>query len=216
MSGEGNERKRKRGEVTIMAQWWGGCSTLPGRACGSGSGGFPECAEGAFDDGGGVPGGGFVFPTGAERADPLRIGFAGVVEPVGDGVANVFGGIGSEWFEDGEAGGGIGFELGDVAAPDPARAGGFGGEASEVGVGLGGPWDKEGDGVGKVGGDVVADGEPCHFADAHVMVGGERADSGEPCWEVEGGVLADEGGGPCAGDVGCLSDEGAGESVAGA
>lgn len=157
-----------------------------------------------------------MFPACAEGADPLRVGFAGVVEPVGDGVADVFGGVGAEWFEDGEAWGGVGFELGEMAAPDPAWAGGFGGEAAEIGVGFGGPRDEETDGVGKVGGDVVADGEPCHFADAHVVVGGERAETGESCGEVEGGVLADEGGGPCAGDVGGLRDERAGEGVAGA
>ncbi len=47
------------------------CNTFRQRAGGRESGGFAERAEGAFDDGGGFRGGGFVCPAGAEGADPF-------------------------------------------------------------------------------------------------------------------------------------------------
>ncbi|MFN8536711.1 MAG: hypothetical protein U0232_04450 [Thermomicrobiales bacterium] len=107
------------------------------------------------------------------------MGAAEVVEVVGDGAADVFGGVAVEGVRDGEgwSRGGRGWW---GPARGEARPGAFAGEAAHMLVGVGGPGEDGGEGAVEVGGEEGADGE----------LGGEaRGEVGE---EGEAGV---EGGG---------------------
>ena len=175
-----------------------------------------EGAEGAAADPGGLGGWGFVFPAATQLLDPIGLGFGGVVEPVGDRVLDVAGGVGADGFKERQAERGIVAERVDMSAPDTARAGGFGGEAAEVGVSFADERLEEADGVGELGGDVLAHGHPGALADAHVGVGGERADEFELFGEVEGGSEADQMATPGADDIRTMALEGGEGLVEGA
>src|SRR4051812_38658515 len=127
---------------------------------------------------------GIPLPAGTEIADPVRPGLAGVVEPVGDAVLDIAGGIAAQRFQQRGAGGGVLLQRTDMLAPDAARPGALDGEAPDVRVGVMDPTLQQGDGLFDVRGDGRADRKPRPFPDAEMPVGGESAHRVEPIAEA--------------------------------
>lgn len=114
----------------------------------------------------------------------MGVVFGDVVEVVGDGFADVEGGVVAERVEDGGGGVWILNEGLEAEAPGEAGAGAFAGEAADVLIGVGGPGAHHLEGAFEIALDEGADGE----------LGG--AEAGEVVEGLEGevGIVEAEGG----------------------
>jgi hypothetical protein len=168
---------------------------------GLGMAALDEGAAGVFGDPTALRGGGDV-PGGEAVEHPVGVVFGDVVEVVGDGFADVEGGIVAQGVEDASGGLGVLHKRLQAEAPGEAGAGAFAGEAAHVLAGVGGPVVHHVQSAVEVALDEGADGE-LGGAEAGEVAEGFEGEVGFA--EAEGGdevgqedadeVMADDGGG---------------------